>query len=1549
MSTARYLAVIVTMLFLLHACIILDSEAGSERSENAIEDVSIEPVRSKTRTEDDLEWERRIFPDQWSNTGVYYNRDSNIIFCANNDIMLQSGGVDFYPVCKMDLNLELWEVSEEINKPEERILTTSIVDGNLGIIYRYGGWVSGSAYENDLFSYNTNTGVWSNLVSGNLLPESRTNTGSVYSRNDRSVYFHMGYLASTIMGGFYKVSTVAPYSRTSLNDGTMDGMALRRSHGLCIDNDNGKIYSWGGYSNMYLRELWEYDIGSNSWSNLSVDENITQSSYDRIFFDPSDGSANIMPISGINSSIWKYHPQNGTWNEIVLSEIIPNDKSIYFDEVSRKLYIAGGGSGNSQIWIVDMNSFSIIGPIGNEGPRSSMGFSLAMERNGTIQSLFSATPGNIHPYDDENNTWREPISIENGSIISSRINSGMCYLPGHEEAWILGGSNGGVDLGSLFRVDLNEMKAEVIFDDSILGNFGGTTLVYNPNNGLVYGFGGYRILGTGNFEFFSSLFTIDPENFNINLIDQGQVHPSERWGTSLLLIEESNEIFLFGGGDNTTLLKDLWRFDIDQGSWSEIDCSGNLPSKIVNGNLFFDRGMNDLYLFGGSILNSPHISPNRGASMDKMFRMDMISNRWEIVKTDPLPVTHLKPSFIYREIDGELIIFSMRTRSIWGTIIPERAKIIDVELVEPTSGEIDAYSRYDTYDLKTSLFSPGIEGDLYSLSLMLPSTRGRVYLNYSFESDSFDESDPLGLVDPEDWQADWNGKFCNLYLGLNFDWNFSSPDDGNTIIIKLMRTDGIETTLYTTNVISVKNQLKLEWDGGLTTDRGPICSGDWVDGEENISISGLEIFYKGTLIAPKEGSIDLELVCNGEKIRSIDLPETYPFNVNFTTPIDVSTLLDYSIKFSGLPEEIMDSNMEFSLRIDDVAPSPPLTLISYPDEQNGTEGDYDNDETMYFKWIESYDVDSGISGHYWSLEDHGGTANGNWTTEFFTEVEFPGSGTYKFFVWPVDNVGNIGGSTNITIHIDDLPIEFRISPDMLISLPYDYVDLLVEMEDHGGSDIETHTAQYRYSNNGNKAISWIGADAWKDVIDVWSSDRKQKVSFVLHLEELSKEANNLVQFRARDGAGTLYTSDVLYPLVDENIKISMVRLEGPSNGMEFGYSDEIILNWSVESHYPERIRYDLYLSENEQLVTDHDAGVLFEANLRDPSLEPMGLHYGTYYWDVVPIFDEVHFGSCCNGPYSFIIIPEGGASLMMESNILDDRIGIEQDGSEGFISLDVYNPGPIDLDVEIDIQVPDGLIIIPGNKNPLSATTLSVGSTITFSYRISAPEDMAVGSYEMVFNISSSQGPSIEVTYVLEVHEKAVEPKEDDNIDSPFLIIGIVILLVIIVLSILFLIIRSRRKTVPEENLERDEIDEELEKISSDTNCGLEGEPIEGKIMGEDLIHEVPSRFEEAHAHDKDKHKSTYEDMYGKRQINDTDPDITTDDLKNFINGQVKELEGIEIPQKDDDLFDLVSHMEKTSNDIVSRGLPMESDELELIAVEDPYDHQGEDEEDIVK
>ncbi|MFW3145992.1 MAG: putative Ig domain-containing protein [Thermoplasmatota archaeon] len=367
----------------------------------------------------------------------------------------------------------------------------------------------------------------------------------------------------------------------------------------------------------------------------------------------------------------------------------------------------------------------------------------------------------------------------------------------------------------------------------------------------------------------------------------------------------------------------------------------------------------------------------------------------------------------------------------------------------------------------------------------------------------------------------------------------------------------------------------------------------------------------------------------------------------------------------------------------------------------------------------------------------------------------------------------------------------------------------------------------------------------------------------------------------------------------------VVTLLKPENGIKTP-STGTELSWEGTDPEGDELTYDIYLYKTEAFVMGMREEALHLDKFTETTLLVTGLECGsTYYWAARP-HDGCSYGNCDSGVRSFTVnnCPTIKAIYAQEIHA----------GKEWRLKVSCSDLDLDDLDklvYSLD-DPPEGMQIDSATGQIIWKPTSSQKGEHSVTVEVTDGVEIATRSF------------SIDV---LEAEEEGL---------SMYLIIGGGGLLLLIIIILLLLLLLKKKNGEVEEKKE-EEVDEEAEKIRKqieEHHKELEWEH-EHYTHHEESVSTISTTAAEAHLHDHDEHEQLdYEMLYG--------------------NGEGQEVpegdDGPEAPDKEDHfLDDMIGHMPKTSSDIETYGQDLRSVEKEMKPVEDPYDHYGEDEEDIEK
>lgn len=97
--------------------------------------------------------------------------------------------------------------------------------------------------------------------------------------------------------------------------------SYREFPGFTINSSNNKLYVYGGYSEIFTDDMWEFDLSTNRWNELHTTSVITPGARSDSFLVPLKNQAKILLFggqtkSGPTSDLWLYDIPNQSVNYI---------------------------------------------------------------------------------------------------------------------------------------------------------------------------------------------------------------------------------------------------------------------------------------------------------------------------------------------------------------------------------------------------------------------------------------------------------------------------------------------------------------------------------------------------------------------------------------------------------------------------------------------------------------------------------------------------------------------------------------------------------------------------------------------------------------------------------------------------------------------------------------------------------------------------------------------------------------------------------------------------------------------------------------------------------------------------------------------------------------------------------------------------------------------------------------------------------------------------------------------------------------------------------
>jgi hypothetical protein len=468
---------------------------------------------------------------------------------------------------------------------------------------------------------------------------------------------------------------------------------------------------------------------------------------------------------------------------------------------------------------------------------------------------------------------------------------------------------------------------------------------------------------------------------------------------------------------------------------------------------------------------------------------------------------------------------------------------ISLELLDGTGSVTNTcYSRYSQYTFRANIIdNMGFE-DLFDVQLTIDPEGYNIELKWSAATKSFIEvNDQHNVITflpkrsnaSTDLKNTWTIDFV-----VKFNWDF----DQDLPISCSLKCQGYNNPVrdkFFRNFATVENDLKFEGELELTGEfQGNLESGDWVRGGEELIWSNVSIIYENSDNInpdPDEYSIKISDDNYNEWFYSLEEPDQI-FNILMEVPEYTDSKVLFTFTFEMTPSPILPppigTDLNYILRVDDTPPQPPQNIFFHADSYHDAKTYSDNDTIAYVTWTSSNEELSGIKGYYYNTTDYGGTEIGTFTKDTKAVIEAQSDGVLDFYIWAIDNVGNIGPANHAEILIDSEEVEF--------STPhyknwFNSTTILFEsmINDSKGSGIDPASIQYSIKLQSLTTFGpWIPVDIGEDITWLNEKHTSVKISKAITFQE---NGINYIRLRAKDLAGNGFTySDYIRVMIDNS-------------------------------------------------------------------------------------------------------------------------------------------------------------------------------------------------------------------------------------------------------------------------------------------------------------------------------------------------------------------------------------------------------------------------------
>ena len=456
-----------------------------------------------------------------------------------------------------------------------------------------------------------------------------------------------------------------------------------------------------------------------------------------------------------------------------------------------------------------------------------------------------------------------------------------------------------------------------------------------------------------------------------------------------------------------------------------------------------------------------------------------------------------------------------------------RTRISYVELMDGdgSSGNF-VLAKYKTYHLDVTVSDDGGFSDISEVKVKLGNFTGSPTITYENKNRTFSLSDPRGYLSLVESECDVTtiGEF-EAVLTFAFVVNFTYPQNGYiNLTIEANALMALESKAYHLTTLFIISRVIVTgvptFTGSL---QGRISDGDFIRGGEEVTISGLALYYNMTIYSPPNEVFSVYLSDtlggrwwdNSSSGRKVHITARAPEE-------DLIWHLVFGVV--GIPESsLIMAPIEISLKVDNTPPPSPYNVKVHADSYNDTATEYDDDRDIFITWEADEEEGSGIS--HFILVVERGTDHINITLPGAELRKYRLSGApqgrLRIGVKAVDRVGNVGEAEYTQFTVDLTPVEFRLlDPPEKTWITTDSPLIKVEISDPD-TEVDGPTVEY--------ALSTDGGITWSDWRNAGAYEKASKIVVELPLT-LSEGRKNLIMFRAKDVAGNPYNESPAYSI-----------------------------------------------------------------------------------------------------------------------------------------------------------------------------------------------------------------------------------------------------------------------------------------------------------------------------------------------------------------------------------------------------------------------------------
>ena len=456
----------------------------------------------------------------------------------------------------------------------------------------------------------------------------------------------------------------------------------------------------------------------------------------------------------------------------------------------------------------------------------------------------------------------------------------------------------------------------------------------------------------------------------------------------------------------------------------------------------------------------------------------------------------------------------------------------NVRLTDPMGNERVCYSRSRPYTLSVNITTNRNLADVSDLKIYLDYNTTNATLGYDFGNQNFykiqDPNHHVNLLRDNCTASNDGSRLWWLNFSMMFNFTFPHEMPVDCYSETTSQSSGVRIHRFPW-LFRVENDLEFMGRADIVAEhQGDITEGRWIRGNEKMIVSNLTVVYEDSEnIYPDDGFFDVKITDRDGNAWWDNESSGDEAVINITSRNITDPEEEYVIDIVNIPGDgVCGAQMIYPVKIDAEAPLPPQNLLCHADSFKDKETGHTNEAEMYVTWDESEDTASGLKGYYYSQVDGSGTLEGTFTNETETDMRKLEEGFAGFYIWCIDNVGNIGEAESSGILVDLTPPAFCNLTPLDGSWHSDTeVECSVEVFDGNGSGVDGKSVEYSASMGGAMNYNmWIPA-----MLSGVESRFIPRVQYIF-----AEGEENYIKWRAKDISGNGYVES--FPV---NIKVDI--------------------------------------------------------------------------------------------------------------------------------------------------------------------------------------------------------------------------------------------------------------------------------------------------------------------------------------------------------------------------------------------------------------------------